>query len=234
MGDPSEEAALEPWYRMAEGTVRPPMALWFNWSLEGREHLPADGPVLVACNHISYLDPLCQGYFLVKAGRRPRFLAKAELYRNPFLRAVLKGARQIPVERGSGDAGPVDAAAASLRDGQCVVVYPEGTVTKNPDHSPMQGKTGVARLTLASEVPVVPIAVWGSHFVLPRKADGLGRSLSFGRPIMVKAGPPMDFSEHSERRGDKAILRQVTDEVMAELSRLVEDLRSRYPKRWER
>jgi 1-acyl-sn-glycerol-3-phosphate acyltransferase len=222
---------VEPWYRLAELTVRPPMALWFNWHLEGREHVPPEGPMLVACNHISHLDPLCQGYFLVKCHRRPRFLAKAELYQKAFLGRVLRGAGQIPVERGSGSAAPLEAAGEALRAGECVVLYPEGTVTKTPDYSPMAAKTGVARLALATEVPVLPLAVWGPHYVLPRPGEG-GRKLAFGRPIMVKAGPPMDFSMHADRRGDKATLRQVTDEIMAELSGLVDDLRGRYPKRW--
>ncbi len=221
---------MEPWYRIAESALRPPMALWFNWRMEGKEHVPREGPVLVACNHISYLDPLCHGYFLVKCHRRPRFMAKAELYRNPFLRRVLSGAHQIPVERGTGDLGPVDAARGALHDGECVVVYPEGTITTNEDFSPMQAKTGIARLTLMTEIPVLPVAVWGSQYVLPKGRD---RSLKFGRPIMVKAGPPMDFSEFAERREEKAVIREVADGVMAELARLVADLRSLYPKRWE-
>jgi 1-acyl-sn-glycerol-3-phosphate acyltransferase len=211
------------------------MALWFNWHLEGREHVPAEGPVLVACNHLSLLDPLCQGYFLVKSGRRPRFLAKSELYRNRFLRTVLKGAGQIPVERGTGASAPVDAALEALAAGECVVVYPEGTLTRNPDHSPMQAKMGIARLALATGVPVVPVAVWGSQYVLPRGMDNMKRSLAFGRPVMVKAGTPLDLSDRAVgAEEDRAALRRVTDAVMDELSRLVEDLRSRYPKRWVR
>jgi 1-acyl-sn-glycerol-3-phosphate acyltransferase len=236
--DTARRPVLEPWYRIAVGTLRPPMALWFNWHLEGREHVPAEGPVLVACNHLSLLDPLCQGYFLVKSGRRPRFLAKSELYRNRFLRTVLKGAGQIPVERGSGASTPVDAALDALAAGECVVVYPEGTLTRNPDHSPMQAKMGIARLALATGVPVVPVAVWGSQYVLPRGMDDMKRSLSFGRPIMVRAGTPLDLAGRAGRADgaeeDRVELRRVTDAVMDELSRLVEDLRSRYPKRWVR
>ena len=73
-------AAFEPWFSLAEWTLRPPITLWFNWRFEGTEHIPPDGPVIVAGNHISYLDPLAHGVMLVKAGRRPRFLAKKELY----------------------------------------------------------------------------------------------------------------------------------------------------------
>jgi 1-acyl-sn-glycerol-3-phosphate acyltransferase len=219
----------EPWFRFAEWTLRPPIALWFNWRFEGLEHIPPEGPILVACNHISYLDPLAHAYMLVKAGRRPRFLAKSELYGNPLLRRLLKGTRQIKVERGSGSMSPVEQAKEALREGETVMVYPEGTITLNPDYTPMVGKTGVARLTLASEVPVLPMAVWGSHHVWQREGPG---SLKFGRPIWVKAGTPVDFSLYEGQKDDPATLRKITETVMDELTRLVNDLRARYPKRW--
>ena len=221
--------AFEPWYTAIKGALIPPLKLWFTWRFEGLEHIPPEGPALVACNHISYLDPLAQGYFLVKAGRNPRYLAKTELFGNPVLRTVLQGARQIPVRRGSGDRGPAEAASAALRAGELVLVYPESTVTTNPDFSPMRGKTGIARLTLASRVPVIPVAVWGSAPVWQR---GGRRNLKFGRPVFVKAGPPLDFSTYEDRADDPETVRSVTDEVMAQLSVLVEDLRARYPKGW--
>jgi len=221
---------FEPWYLLAEGVLRPPMALWFNWRFEGLEHVPREGPVLVAANHISYFDPLAHGYFMVKAGRRPRFLAKKELYGNSFLRRALLGAGQIPVERGSGSHAPVQAAMKALRKGEAVVVYPEGTITKKPDLMPMSGKTGIARLALATRVPVLPIAVWGSHRVWGSHGS---RSISFGRPIRLKAGPPLDFSRFEDEQNDPATFRKVTDAVIEELSRLVEDLRARYPRRWQ-
>jgi 1-acyl-sn-glycerol-3-phosphate acyltransferase len=219
----------EPWFRFAEWTLRPPIALWFNWRFEGLEHIPPEGPILVACNHISYLDPLAHAYMLVKAGRRSRFLAKSELYGNPFLRRLLQGTRQIKVERGSGSMAPVEEAKRALREGEAVMVYPEGTITRNPDFTPMEGRTGVARLTLASEVPVLPMAVWGSQHVWQRAGVG---SLKFGRPIWVKAGAPLDFSQYEGKGNDPATLRKITDTVMDELARLVTDLRARYPKRW--
>ncbi len=220
---------VEPWTRLAETVLIPPIWLWFNWRFEGLEHVPREGPVLVACNHISYFDPLAQGYFVEKAKRRPRYLAKIELYKNPILRRALDGSRMIRVVRGSGDHGPVDDALKSLAEGEVVVVYPEATVTKKPDFSPMQGKTGIARLTLRSHVSVTPIAIWGSA---PVWQKGGVRDLTFGRPIWVKAGPPLDFSAHEDRADDPEVLRQVTDEVMAQLQVLVDDLRARYPKKW--
>jgi 1-acyl-sn-glycerol-3-phosphate acyltransferase len=220
---------LEPWYQFAVWTLRPSVSFWFNWRFEGLEHVPAEGPVLVACNHISYFDPLAHGLAMVKSGRRPRYLAKTELYGHWLLRRVLEGAHQIPVERGSGSSAPIDAAKEALRDGEAVMIYPESTITRNADSTPMQGKTGVARLTLATDVPVLPLAVWGSQHVWQR--DGV-TSLAFGRPIWVKAGPPLDFSRYEGAAADPGVIRTVTDEVMDELTRLVIDLREPYPKRW--
>lgn len=220
---------IEPWMRLAETVVLPPIALWFRWRFEGLANIPTEGPALIAGNHISLFDPLAHGYFLEKAGRRPRFLAKTELFRNPILRKVLTGARQIPVRRGSGDRAPLEAAITALKEGEVVVVYPESTTTRNDDFSPMQGKTGVARLALASGVPVIPLVVWGTQHVLKRSG---AKSLKFGRPIWVKAGPPLDFSVYEEEPDHPEVLRKVTDLVMGELSLLVDDLRARYPKKW--
>jgi len=219
----------EPWYRLALLTLRPAISLWFNWRFEGMENIPAEGPLLVACNHISYLDPLAHGLMLVKAGRLPRFLAKKELYGDWLVRRALEGARHIPVERGSGSMAPVVTAVKALKEGEAVIVYPEGTVTRNLDWTPMQGKTGIARLALAAEVPVLPLAVWGSQAVWQRAGP---RSFSFGRPIWLKAGPALDFSEFEDRHDDPAVLRKVADGVKEAITGLVQDLRSRYPKRW--
>jgi 1-acyl-sn-glycerol-3-phosphate acyltransferase len=221
---------LEFWLRTVEAALIPPIKLWFNWRFESPENVPREGACLVACNHISYFDPLAHGYFLVKAHRKPRYLAKSELYDNWFLRTVLQGAKQIKVVRGTGSTAPIDSARQALREGECVVVYPEATVTKNPDFSPMQGKNGIARLALSAEVPVLPLAVWGSQHVWQKSGP---KSFKFARPIWMKAGPPMDFSEFSDRRTDPEAVRTVTAQVMDELTRLVEDLRSRYPKQWQ-
>jgi 1-acyl-sn-glycerol-3-phosphate acyltransferase len=221
---------LEPWYRAAEITLEAPLKLWFNWRFEGLENIPADGPALLACNHTSYFDPLAHALGVVNAHRRPRFLAKVELYDGWFMGHLLRGARQIPVDRGSGSRAPIEAAVQALHEGQAVIIFPEGTVTTNPDHTPMRGKTGVARIALEADVPVIPSVVWGAHQVIQK---GGQKGITFGRPIWGKVGAPMDFSDYRDQRNDAEALRTVTDEVMAELSRLVADLRSRYPKRWE-
>ena len=197
--------------------------------MEGLEQVPREGAALVACNHISYLDPLADAYFITLAGRRPRFLAKQELFENPFLRTVLRGAGQIPVRRGTGDPAALDAAAAALRSGEAVLVYPEGTVTKNPDFSPMAARTGIARLAFETGLPVVPLAIWGAQYVWQK--DG-HHSLRFARPIWLKAGAAVDPFDGVDDPDPRAAVRAATDRVMDELSQLVNDLRARYPKRW--
>lgn len=220
----------EPWYQVAKAVGLPPIKLWFTWRLEGLEHIPSEGPAIVACNHISYLDPLGNAYAVVKAGRRPRFLAKDELFRIPIVGRALRGAGQIPVDRAiAGDPSPLNAAQEAIRAGECVVIYPEGTVTTMPDFSPMPGHSGTVRLSLATGVPIVPMASWGSQAVWQKSGRG---SLKFGRPVWVKAGPPIDLSAHAADRNDREALRTLTAEVMAEIGALVEDLRARYPKHW--
>jgi 1-acyl-sn-glycerol-3-phosphate acyltransferase len=193
------------------------------------ERVPAEGPIIVAGNHISYLDAFAMGYFVTEAGRRPRFLGKAELFDNWFTGMVLRGAGQIPVRRGTGDSQPLDAAAEALRAGEVFVIYPEGTVTKNEGSTPMRGKTGVVRLAIATGAKILPVAIWGSQAVWQKSGKG---SLKFGRPIWLKAGEPVDLSAHAERANNSEVLRGLTDSLMDELGALVEDMRARYPKRW--
>ena len=219
---------FEPWFTAAHVLLRPPLAAWFNWHFEGLENIPREGPLLVAGNHISYFDPLADAYLLIKAGRRARFLAKSELFDSP-LRPVLNGARQIPVTRGSGSKAPLDAAMKALHDGEAVVVYPESTVTTDEESLPMKGKVGIARLALDAQVPVLPMAVWGSQHVWQRNG---ARDLRFGRPIWVRAGAPMDLSEFEGSKDDLATLRTVTERIMDQLRRMALDMRAAYPKKW--
>lgn len=179
---------------------------------------------------MSYLDPFAHAYFVVEAGRRPRFLAKRELFDNWFTSMVLTGAHQIPVDRGTNGGAPLLAAAGALNAGEVVVIYPEGTSqTDDPEFRPTTGKTGVARLALMTGVPVLPVATWGGQYVW--RSSGR-QSLRFGRPIWVVAGEPIDLAASGADVEDRNAVRALTDRVMTSLSGLVDDLRARYPKRW--
>lgn len=205
----------------------PPLRFWFRLSHEHLDRIPRTGPAIIVCNHISYLDPLTNGDAVVRAGRRPRFLAKEELFRIPVVGRVLRGAGQIPVSRGTRDRSSLDRAVAALQRGEVIVVYPEGTVTKREDGLPMEGKTGTVRLALRSGAPVIPMASWGSQAVWQKSGKG---SLKLGRPIWTTVGEPIELPIVPE--GEQPPLRELTAQVIEAITELVVDLRDRYPKRW--
>ena len=181
------------------------------------ERIPADGPVLLASNHLSYFDPLAVANLTDLAGRRVRFLAKAELFRNPALGAALRSMGQIPVERGTGDSAALDAAAAALAAGRCVHVFPEGTISDDLD--PMAGKTGLARLARAAGVDVVPVAVWGTHRVIPPRGRKAKR---FRTPVVMVVGETVPV-------GPGANPRETTDRIMAGICDALSRARRLYP-----
>ncbi|MFM7718869.1 MAG: lysophospholipid acyltransferase family protein [Actinomycetota bacterium] len=220
---------MEFWYEFAEPILLRPNQLWFNWHFEGEDRIPRSGPAIVVGNHISYFDQFVSGYAIARAGRRPRFLGKAELFDIPVVGTVFRGAGQIPVRRGTGDAAPLDAAQRALARGEVVVLYPEGTVTKDPDFLPMPGKTGAVRLSRMTGVPITPLASWGAQRVWQKSGKG---SLRFGRPLWARIGPPIAPTSRSV--DDAEDLRAATADLMAVLRDMVVDLRERYPARWAR
>jgi 1-acyl-sn-glycerol-3-phosphate acyltransferase len=202
---------------------------WFDWRFEGLDRIPSSGPALIACNHASYLDPLVNAYAVVRAHRRPRFLAKDDLFRAFGIRWAMRGTRQIPVARGTGDQSPLRNAEAALRANQVVVVYPEGTVTHRADGLPMEGKTGTVRLALAVGVPILPLVSWGSAPVWQKSGPG---SLRPRRPIWARVGEPFDVAGRGVSIDDHDGVRALTDELMAVLTADVEALRAAYPPAW--
>jgi 1-acyl-sn-glycerol-3-phosphate acyltransferase len=208
---------VEPLYRLVEVLLRPPVRRGLRWRVEGVDRIPADGPVLLASNHLSYFDPIAVANLTDLAGRRVRFLAKAELFRNRALGAALRSMGQIPVERGTGDATALDAAAAALADGQCVHVFPEGTISD--DLNPMAGKTGLARLARAAGVDVVPVGLWGTHRVIPAKGRKAER---FRTPIAMVVGETVPV-------GSGANPREATDRIMAGICDALARARRLYP-----
>ena len=219
----------EPWYQFCTKVVVPPVRLWFTFQVEGSERIPARGPAIIACNHLSYLDPFSNGCAVIDAGRRPRFLAKQELFDMFLVGSALKGAGQIPVTRGSGDATPLLEAKEALEHGEAVVIYPEGTVTRREDHLPMEGKGGAVRLSLMSGVPITPMASWGSQGVWQKSGKG---SLRYGRPVWTVVGEPLDFFSRAGEVDDRGAVKEMTAQLMARLTDMVLDLRERYPLSW--
>ena len=215
------DATIRPLVKVLNAVLQPLSRR--DWS--GQENLPASGGVIVVANHISNADPLALGQFLAYSGRWPRFLAKSSLFGVPGFGRLLRRVGQIPVERGSSRS--VDALAAArvaLEQGRAVVVYPEGTITREPDLWPMRGRTGAARLALATSFPVVPVAQWGAEEFLHGPTLGVPRV--WARPTLrLKVGPPVELDDLRGRRADAALLAEATERIMAALTSLLEELR---------
>ena len=211
------------WYRLAAIILRRPLILLTRRDWSGAEHLGSGG-IVVVTNHVSYFDPLVFAHFLFDNGRLPRFLAKAGMFRVFFIGSVLRGAKQIPVYRDTVDASTAYAAAVeAVNKGECVAIYPEATLTRDPDLWPMVGKTGAARVALATGAPVIPIAQWGPQRVLAPYSKRLHLLRRY--TMHVKAGPPVDLSEFAGRPVDAVLLREVTEKIMAAITHLLEEIR---------
>jgi 1-acyl-sn-glycerol-3-phosphate acyltransferase len=202
----------------------PPTTALFRRTWRGTEHIPEQGPAIIALNHVSYIDPLLVIRFVYEAGRIPRILAKSSLFSIFLLGQVLRHCKQIPVYRGSTVAGDsLREAEAALAAGDAVVIYPEGTVTRDPDWWPMRSMTGVARLALTTGAPVVPVAQWGAQFSVDWYAR---RFRLFPRKrVVFQAGPPVDLSAYRGQPMSAALLREATDTIMRAVRDELADVR---------
>jgi len=220
----SDEPDLRLTYRSIILALKPTMTVLTRRDWGGAENLPPEGVgCVVAANHISEADPFVVAHFLDAAGRIPRFMAKASIFDVPVAGQLLRQVGQIPVHRETKDAtlslqGALDAVA----DGGCVVVYPEATLTRDPDLWPMRGKSGAARIAMETGCPVIPLAHWGAQRILPPYA----RVARLFPPVkvVVRAGPPVDLSGLGPVRSGKA-LREATWRIMADLTGLLEQIR---------
>ena len=197
--------------------IGPILKLIFRPQTEGAEHVPAEGPAILASNHLSYADWL---FMPLTLPRRVTFVAKAEYFNGKGIkgwlqRSFFSGSGQVPIDRSGANAaaGAMLAAQKVLANGELFGIYPEGT--RSHDGKLYRGKTGVARLALEMKVPVIPVAVVGTDVVAPPgKKFG-----SFTRPV-VRFGEPLDFSRYEGLESDRYVLRSITDEIMYEIMRL--------------
>ena len=195
----------------------------------GQGMIPQTGGVIFVANHISNADPLALGQFLAFSGRWPRFLAKASLFRYPVLGHILRSCGQIPVQRQSAkSADALLATVEAVGQGRAVVIYPEGTITHDPDLWPMEGKTGAARTALRTGCPVIPIGQWGAQELM------YGREVQFPRlfprkTLRLVAGDPVALDDLREAPVTAAVLDAATTRIMDAITDLVAELRQAPP-----
>jgi len=214
-------------------TVIPLMNIFGKYTFVGTDNVPKSGSVVIAPNHHSEIDPLVLGIAVWECGRAPRYLAKASLFDVPVLGWLLRKTGQGPVHRNNRrGSDPLSAARKLANDGVALVIYPAGSLTRDPDLWPMRGKTGAVRMALEADVPLIPAAHWGTQAIMPR----YGKLKLFGRKkVTVRFGEPVDLSAYRGKPIDNALLVRVTDELMARIADELAVLRGEPApaKRWD-
>jgi 1-acyl-sn-glycerol-3-phosphate acyltransferase len=211
------------WIRLCVAILYPLDALLFRirWRNLDRVPAPREGGVIIAMNHVSHIDTVLMARLVWQTGRVPRFMIKANLFSKPVIGRIFTGAKQIPVYRGTTEAAEsLRDAVRALDEGEAIVIYPEGTITKDPEQWPMQGKTGIARLVLlAPDVPVIPIGQWGPQKRRGKRKPGLrGESLA-------SVGKPLDLSRFRDAEPTATTLHEITDVIMGAIRDEVAELR---------
>ncbi|WP_298228119.1 lysophospholipid acyltransferase family protein [Gryllotalpicola sp.] len=203
------------------------LGLSVKFTVRNPERLPLTGAYVVAPNHYSEIDPVIVGMMLWQRGRQPRFLAKDSLFRVPVVGWFLRKSGQIPVHRAPREVAkhesPLAAARQLVEKQQIIVVYPEGSLTRDPGMWPMRGNPGAARIALEQGIPVIPVAHWGAQELMAR----YGKSIKlFPRhPIAFAIGEPVDLSKYAGKHIDARLLAEATEDIMAAITAQLETLR---------
>ncbi len=189
--------------------------------------LPREGAYVLAPSHSTEFDPLIVAVAVWRMGRAPHFMAKESLFKVPVLGWALRATGMVPVARSSSSTSArqtLDASELLVEHGRGVIVYPEGTLTRDPDLWPMVGKTGAARIALATRCPVIPVAQWGPQKIL--EPYGKRPKLLPRKTMRVSAGPPVDLSDLHDRPRTGEVLREATNRIMAAITVELEQIRS--------
>lgn len=208
--------------------LRPILALITKRDYRGIEKLPKTGGYVIAANHNSHADPILLARFVLDAGLVPRYLAKESLFQHWFTKRVLIPCEQIPVQRFSGDASrALQPTEDAIREGKQVIIYPEGTITRDPDAWPMSGRTGAVRVALATGAPLIPVCQNGAQDVLWPYTK---RFRVFPpKRYTVVVGDPMDLSAHAGKPVTEKLLHEVTDRLMDTLTDMQAEIRGERP-----
>lgn len=204
------------------GAIAGSLVAWIRvmgWAVDihGADRIPRRGAAVLATNHIGYLDWLFIGLAGRRRGRNVRFMAKQELWDRRFTRAIMQGARHIPVDRSGSAGAALEAAIEALRRGEVVGMFPESTI--NRSFLPSTGKAGSARMAIETGAPLIPGAVWGSQRILTK---GRPRNLQRGVAIDVRFGEPVRHMPDDDPF-------DVTARLMRAIRTLVEEAIDAYP-----
>ena len=211
-------------YRAAAAVLRGLMALMTRKDWHGQDSMPTSGGFIAVSNNVTYADPITLAHFLYNSGYPPHFLAKSGLFKVPVVGRILHALDQIPVYRGTTRAkDAVDKGMEVLRSGGVIAMFPEGTLTRDPNLWPMVARTGAARMALETGVPIVPVAQWGAHRLL----GSYGKVLKpFPRKkVTVVAGPPIPLDDLRQGSIDNEAVKEASARIMDTLTAMVEELR---------
>lgn len=224
MARASQEKSRPSLFWLLAAIVIPVMGWFAKIEVRGAENLPSDGAYVLTPNHHSEIDPLTVAIATWRIGRAPRFMAKESLFKVPVLGWAMRSTGMVPVTRGkSGAAQSIAQATEIVENSRGVIVYPEGTLTRDPDLWPMRGKSGAVRLALAGAIPLIPVAHWGEQQFMPRY--GKLKPFPPRRQVTVVIGERVDVSDLAGREHAQGTFTEATDRVMAAITRLLEQLR---------
>ncbi|EAR23889.1 1-acylglycerol-3-phosphate O-acyltransferase [marine actinobacterium PHSC20C1] len=213
-------------FRTLAFLLLPAMTFLAKYKLHNAHNVPAHGAFVLSPNHYSNIDPVVIGVAMWKIGRMPRYMAKASLFKVPVLGWLLTKSGQVPVERASRvrDGGdPMKAARQIANEGLAVVVYPEGSLTREPNMWPMRGKNGAVRTAMEAGIPLIPAASWGAQEILPRYSKRI--SIFPRKTVHIRFGEPVDLSEFEGKNLDSRVLAEATEKLMTAITAQLEELR---------
>jgi 1-acyl-sn-glycerol-3-phosphate acyltransferase len=205
------------YWLMKHWVIGPLLTTVFRPWVTGLENIPRTGPVIVVCNHLSFVDSV---FLPLMVDRQMAFLAKSDYFTGTgikgwLVRFFMTSSGQLPIDRSGGKASEasLNAGLAVLQEGKVLAIYPEGT--RSPDGRLYRGRTGVARMVLEAGIPVIPAAVIDTDKVMP-----LGATLPRVHRVGVVIGEPLDFHRFQGMQGDRFVLRSITDEILREMHKL--------------
>lgn len=219
------------WLVFCQIVMYPLAFLLGRQKVSGAEHARRRGGYLLVANHISHLDPLFDSVAVRKIGRIPRFMAKASLWKVPVLGQALANSEQIPVDRAGAGAGQnsLEAATAALQKGKVVLIYPDGTVTRDPDMWPMKPRMGAGALALAGDFPVIPVAHWGSNHVYTSYVEGRRFHPLPRKDVHTRFGEPVDLDDLRAGPHDARAVRAASFRIMTAVRDLLAEVRGVAP-----